>query len=296
MKAEIERLRAERERSRFLFGSVVAMAILFVGALVAVAADLGALLRPRRLEFVGRFLREEACPEPLRAGAPEGASLFGWAAELWRTSAAEAALATLAIATVAIGTAGLFGAGLALLGSRSLALRDPYGVSRLGEASPRGPLAFLVRALCVLARAIPEYVLAFLAIALFGVNAWPAVLALALHNAGILGRLGGEVVDHLPPAPLAGLRATGATLPQVALFGVVPAALGRWLLYFFYRFETCLREATVLGMLGIASLGALVEEARARGRYDELVFLVAVSAGLVLGADLLSAGARRWIR
>ena len=55
-------------------------------------------------------------------------------------------------------------------------------------------------------------------------------------------------------------------------------------------------EATVLGMLGIVSLGASIQEARARGHYDEMLFLVVLGGGLVLAADLLSQLARGWIR
>ena len=72
--------------------------------------------------------------------------------------------------------------------------------------------------------------------------------------------------------------------------------LPRFLLFFFYRFETCVREATVLGMLGIYSLGYWVDEARSRGRYDEMLFLVALGALLVLAADFVSWWARRAVR
>ncbi len=52
----------------------------------------------------------------------------------------------------------------------------------------------------------------------------------------------------------------------------------------------------MLGMLGIASLGASVEEARARQRYDELLVLVVLAGLLVAGVDLGSRRARRWLR
>ena len=78
--------------------------------------------------------------------------------------------------------------------------------------------------------------------------------------------------------------------------GVFPIALGRYLLYFFYRFETCIREATVLGMLGVVSLGFYISDARSKMYYDEMLFLVLLGAGIVLLSDLLSATARRYLR
>jgi len=77
---------------------------------------------------------------------------------------------------------------------------------------------------------------------------------------------------------------------------VLPLALPRFLLYFFYRFETCVREATVLGMLGVVSLGYWIQEARARQTYDELLLFVGLGALLVLAADAVSIAARGWLR
>ena len=60
--------------------------------------------------------------------------------------------------------------------------------------------------------------------------------------------------------------------------------------------ETCVREATVLGMLGVVSLGYWIQDARAKQYYDEMILLVAVGAAIVLVADLASALARRYVR
>jgi phosphonate transport system permease protein len=131
---------------------------------------------------------------------------------------------------------------------------------------------------------------------MLGTSAWPAVLALAIHNAGILGRLGADTIENLDAAPLRSLRMLGASRRQLALNAVLPLSLSRFLLYFFYRFETCVREATVLGMLGFVSLGYWIQESRGRQTYDEMLLFVALGALLVLAADVLSIAARAWLR
>jgi phosphonate transport system permease protein len=65
------------------------------------------------------------------------------------------------------------------------------------------------------------------------------------------------------------------------------------MVYFFYRAETCLREGTVLGLLGVATLGGLVRESRAMDRYDEMMIYIAKGAVLVIVADLASLAVRR---
>ena len=127
-------------------------------------------------------------------------------------------------------------------------------------------------------------------------HAWPAVLALALHNSGILGRLGAETVENLEPTSLRTLSALGAPRRSVLFAAVFPLALGRYLLYFFYRFETCIREATVLGMLGVVSLGFYISDARGKMYYDEMLLLILLGAGIVIASDLVSALARRYVR
>ena len=57
-----------------------------------------------------------------------------------------------------------------------------------------------------------------------------------------------------------------------------------------------MREATVLGMLGMGSLGFWIVDARARTRYDEMLFYVLAGALLVLAGDLVSAAVRRAVR
>ncbi len=49
-------------------------------------------------------------------------------------------------------------------------------------------------------------------------------------------------------------------------------------------------------MLGIVSLGYWIVDARARNRYDEMIFYVLAGALLVLAGDLVSALVRRTVR
>jgi phosphonate transport system permease protein len=145
-------------------------------------------------------------------------------------------------------------------------------------------------------RAIPEYVWAFLLLAMLGPTLWAAVFALAIHNTGILGKLNAEVMENLEPQTLAALRALGGRRTQIAWVGLLPLVAPRFLLFFFYRWETCVREATVIGMLGIASLGFYIQDARARQAYDVTFALILLGSAIVLIGDLVSAAARETLR
>jgi phosphonate transport system permease protein len=295
----IRRLRRERPRRHFLRTSVLLFSLLVIYAWTA-----GGLLTPdffseRRLANFHRFIGDLR-PYPLQHRAWDSRIAFDWSLDLLVTRALPGAVTTLAIAVAAITLAGLAAALLALPASRAWATAEPYAPETQPASAARraawSVLVALTRAFLIFLRAIPEYIWAFLALAIVGPNVWAAVFALAIHNAGILGKLNAEVVENVDPQPLASLRTLGASRLQIAFGALGPLVLPRSLLLFFYRWETCVREATVLGMLGIISLGFYIQDARARQYYDVMTALILTGSGLVILGDLVSAIAREAVR
>lgn len=289
----LDQLRRERPRSRFLRWSLLLLIGLAIGVWFTGEIAVFDLFSDRRGANLDRFLNTEAKPYPLRADDAE-LSLGAWFGEIWDSRGRDGVLATFWISWLAMTLAGAYALLLAPLCTRTLMARDPY----LEQGRGRGwrALTASLRFFNVLLRAIPEYIWAFLILAVVGPSAWPAVLALAIHNAGIVARLGADVTENLGPRPGQALRQLGATRAQTALAFLFPQAFGRFLLFWFYRYETCVREATVLGMLGVVSLGYWIQDANARDRYDEMIVLIGLGALLVLAVDVLSWVARGWVR
>lgn len=295
----VAQLRRRRERSPFLRTS---LGLLIVGGVASwFAGDMGpgVLLSGRRQANLDRFLGELR-PFPLQGRDWDWRVAWDWATRILQDKGWEAAAITLAISVAAIVMAGLVGGLLALPASRRFASAEPWAPAIPAPSAfvrrSWGLLTVAARGVLLFQRAIPEYVWAFLLLALLGPTAWPAVLALALHNSGILGKLGSEVVDDLDHGAVGSLRGLGAGRLQLALVAIFPLSLSRFLLYLFYRWETCVREATVLGMLGILSLGFWIRDARARNHYDEMFFFVLLGSVLVLVGDLVSGLVRGWLR
>ncbi len=306
---QVRALHAARPRSCFVAASAAVATALVIAAWWRGAFDVADLFSARRAANVERFLGEIR-PYELQGRAWDWGIAWDWAARMFTDGASGAAFElpsgfdamriTLAMSVAAIVLAGIGGAAAAFPAARTFATSAPFlpgsdrahpAVAVLWRATRLGARGGLV-----LVRSIPEYVWAYLLVGILGISAWPAVLALALHNTGILGKLDAETVENLSPHAMAAMRGAGASRRQVAAFGALPAALSRFLLYFFYRWETCVRESTVLGMLGIVSLGYALNEARIRDRYDDMLFYVLLGAGLVLIGDLVSAVARMVVR
>ncbi len=299
--ARVQDLWRARPRSKLLRATCWSLGLWTLYAWFSPEIGLMDFLDGRRFSNLGRFVETELVPFPLRGEPLSLAALSTWVADIWNRIGMQSTLATLQISIIAIVIAGAAALPLSMFAARNLAASTPFENPSGREATWRRlfwtAISSSARALAILLRAVPEFILAFLLLAVLGPrNAWPAILALAMHNCGILARLGSEVVENLEPAPLRAMAAVGAPRRSLVVFGVLPLALGRNLLYFFYRFETCVREATVLGMLGVLSLGYWIQDARAKQYYDEVFLLVLFSVGVVLVADLVSVLARRSIR
>ena len=295
----IRRLRRDRPRSHFLRTSGILFGVLVVYAWTFGGLAMSEYLSDRRVANLQRFLGELR-PHPLQGKPWETAGAVAWASELLVTRGIPGAVTTLAISVAAITLAGLAAVVLAFTASRSIASPEPYlphahRPSGARRAAWEG-LVWLTRVLLIFLRAIPEYMWAFIALAVVGPNVWAAVFALAIHNAGILGKLNAEVVENLEPQTMTALRALGGTRMQIAVAAIGPAILPRVLLLFFYRWETAVREATVLGMLGIVSLGFYIQDARVRQYYDVMFALILTGSVVVLLGDLVSAAARGFVR
>jgi len=289
-------LRRSQPRDRAVRATLAILGALVVHAWTCGDIALDDFDIERRAANLKRFLSVDLAPWPLREGEHGLGAHLAWAGDLALRHGLEGAWRTLCLAMAAIVLAAIAAWSLSWFAASSVAAARPF-LDAFGGA---GRAWWLVRAPTrlgfVFLRAIPEYVWAFLLLATLGPGAWPLVLALAIHNAGILGRLSAETLENLPPRPLQAARGLGATRSQVALLAAAPLSFSRFLLYVFYRFETCVREATVLGMLGVVSLGYWIEDARTKQYYDEMALYLCFGALLVLVVDLLSAVARRALR
>ncbi|MBB4303607.1 phosphonate transport system permease protein [Rhodobium orientis] len=152
-----------------------------------------------------------------------------------------------------------------------------------------------VRRLMDAARAINELVFAVLFVVAVGLGPFAGVMALFVHNMGIIAKLFSEAVESIDPRPVEGIRATGATKLQEIVFGVVPQVLPLWISYSLYRFETNVRSATVLGIVGAGGIGQVLFESIRGFYYAETAAIIIIVIVTVSIVDILSQQLRRLV-
>ena len=150
-----------------------------------------------------------------------------------------------------------------------------------------------VRRVMDAARAINEMVFAMLFIVAVGLGPFAGVLALFVHTTGVLAKLFSEAVESIDAQPIEGIRATGANALEEIVYGVIPQVLPLWISYSLYRFESNVRSASVVGMVGAGGIGVILWEIIRGFQYAETCAVMIIIIVTVTVIDLISARIRK---
>lgn len=139
-------------------------------------------------------------------------------------------------------------------------------------------------------RAIPEIVIALVLIFILGGGPVPAMIAIALHTAGALGKLFSEVNENASLKPVEGLQSVGASWSQRMFLGVIPQVAPNYLSYGLLRFEINIRASAILGFVGSGGIGYDLKNAFSwgQGRYDEVAAIFLLLFGTIVFFDQIS--------
>lgn len=262
--------------TRRLWVRRASLPVLLLGAVLALPPAIG---RADVWPSLVRFLGHDIVPAPLRAGALADpvtwGRLWAWFWPILERQIVPGTIQTLILAQIALAATALGALLLFPLTARRFA--GPVG-------RPFG------RVLLVVVRSTPEYMLAYVFLQVLGPSMLPAIIALSLHNAGIIGYLMGRHADGIPYRPDApkGL--------DLYAYETLPRLYGQFLAYLLYRWELILRESAIFGILGVTTLGFYVDAAISELRLDVAVLLIAATACVTVAVDALSRALRRALR
>lgn len=142
-------------------------------------------------------------------------------------------------------------------------------------------------------RSINEMVFAMIFISAVGLGPFAGVLAVFLHNLGVLTKLFSEAIEAIEPGPVEGVRAIGASVLEEISYGVLPQVLPHWISCSLYRFESNVRSATVVGIVGAGGIGMLLWDAIRSFDYARTSAILLVIIAAVSLLDIGSAWLRR---
>lgn len=168
----------------------------------------------------------------------------------------------------------------------------------LGFLASTGPdsrptIVALSRLLLNLLRSIPDLMWAAMLIISSGLGPMAGTLALALHTAGVLGRLFADASENAADHERECLRLAGAKPIHCFLYATLPSITPQLVSYTLYRWENNIRAASVLGVVGAGGLGQMLSFHMGLFQMSETSSILITMILLVVLVDSVSYLSRR---
>ena len=141
--------------------------------------------------------------------------------------------------------------------------------------------AFLTRRGFDACRGFNEFVLALIFVAVIGLGPFAGVLALAVHTFGVLGKVFADALDTIGRGEVEGVQASGAPSAHVISFAVLPQVFPIVISQTLLRFESNVRSASVLGLVGAGGVGFLIDAKLKSYQFQEVATIMLIIIVLV---------------
>ncbi|WP_270181941.1 phosphonate ABC transporter, permease protein PhnE [Alkalihalobacillus sp. CinArs1] len=182
--------------------------------------------------------------------------------------------------------------GMAFLGS-FLGLLIALPLSLLAAKNTAGRFYKGTRILLSFFRSIPEIVLGLMFLTVVGPGPFAATLAIIFHNASVLSKLIGELIEAADKGQQEAMKAVGAPTITRALFGIFPQIWPNVLSHYFYRFEVAVRTSLILGLVGGGGIGQQLFVHFKTFQYSTVAVDVLIIMVIVIAVDFLGSRVRQ---
>jgi phosphonate transport system permease protein len=183
---------------------------------------------------------------------------------------------------------------IALLGTLAAAiLAVPLGLLAARNVTTARVLRFLTRRSLDTIRSVDILIWALIWIGVVGLGPFAGVLAFATSDIGSFGKLFSEAIEAADRKPVEGITSAGGGRVLGVRFGLLPEVFPVLASQILYFFESNVRSASILGVVGAGGIGLQIAE-RIKVRYwDEVSFIIILLLVTVALIDQLSARVRR---
>jgi phosphonate transport system permease protein len=169
----------------------------------------------------------------------------------------------------------------------------PLGLLGARNLAPHPVVYFAARRVMDVLRAVNEFVFALMFVTAVGLGPFAGMLALGIHTGGVLGKLLSETIESIDPGQVEGVAAVGAGRLHVIGFGVVPQVMPNFLSYILLRFESDIRSASVIGMVGGGGIGFYLWDTIRAFNDREAATVILLIVAMVMCVDVVSSRVRR---
>jgi phosphonate transport system permease protein len=185
---------------------------------------------------------------------------------------------TLSIALLGTALAAVFALPVSLLAARNIV--------------PSGLVRFPVRRFLDSIRGVDTLIWALVWINVVGLGPFAGVLAIAVSDFGVFGKLFSEAIEAADRREVEGIRASGGTALHEIRFGLMPQVLPVIAGQMLYFFESNTRSATIIGIVGAGGIGLQLAEQIRVLEWQHVSFLILMILVAVAAIDWISSKLR----
>lgn len=171
----------------------------------------------------------------------------------------------------------------------------PLGFVAARNTTPHPILYHFIKIIANFFRTVPDFAVGLILIAAIGLGPFAGTLALAFHTTTVLIKLFSEAIENIDEGVVEAINATGARYIQMISFAVIPQIMPDFISSTLYRFETNIRAATVLGLIGAGGIGLIMNSDFRMFQYPQAAVSVFVLIVLVMMVDYTSARLRKLV-
>jgi phosphonate transport system permease protein len=175
---------------------------------------------------------------------------------------------------------------IAFLGTLlSAVLAFPIGFLAANNTTPAAAIRFLVRRGLDTIRGIDVLIWALVFVGVVGLGPFAGILAIAVSDTGTFGKLFSEAVETADRGPVDGVLAAGGSQLHAVRFALVPQVLPVIISQVLYYFESNVRAATIIGIVGAGGIGLQLSEKIRTYDFDQVAFVIIMILATVAAID-----------
>ena len=144
----------------------------------------------------------------------------------------------------------------------------------------------------VSSRSINSLIWALLLVSIIGPGVLAGIVAIALRSIGFVAKLMYEAIEEIDGTQVEAVTATGASAPQVLVYGIWPQILPAFAGVCVFRWDINIRESTVLGLVGAGGIGLNLQASLNVLAWPQVTLIFIVILATVAASEWISARVR----
>ena len=164
----------------------------------------------------------------------------------------------------------------------------PLGFLGAKNMVPNWLFHFTLRRVFDTFRGIDGLVWALIFVSAVGLGPFAGVLAIAVGDVMVFSKLFAEAIENVDRKQIEGVRAAGGSGAQTMRLGVFPQVFPVMMSHVLYFFESNVRSASILGIVGAGGIGLALSDRIRINNWDEAAFIILMILVTVAVIDNIS--------